>query len=275
MGSELQEAACDKQSDVVKDNSPRKSVKWRIMEVNWDDNGVKQTRSEESDGNIGRNTNLCTEVGTFSTTGVFEIDLSECIENEKVIFDQHAIIAKILGPKLSRKEIHTWVLEQRGRHIMSWSPNFDPTSMAGYDKPMWIRLYNLSIEYRSEACLEMIRRSLGTLLKIDEEIVEGDLYTYARLRIAAIKAIPPSVMLLTADRIWKQHIEIEKEIEVCSWCGSKFHDTANCRMFVRKAYKHPGKKMEQVWKTKEKTQVQETLLLEGPKTSKCMENKDA
>ncbi|GLJ48787.1 hypothetical protein SUGI_1028830 [Cryptomeria japonica] len=104
--------------------------------------------------------------------------------------------------------------------------------MVMYDKPVWIRLYNLSIEYWSEACLEMIGRSLGMLLEIDEEIVEGDLYTYARLRIAAIREIPPSVMLLTVDGNWKQHIEIEEEIE-------------------------------------------ETLLLEGPKTSKCKENQDA
>ncbi|GLJ29421.1 hypothetical protein SUGI_0580060 [Cryptomeria japonica] len=209
-----------------------------------------------------------------SANGVLEIDLTECIENEKVIFDQHGIIVKFLGPKLSRKEIQAWVLEDWGSHIMvkflpkgffvvvfpceedrdhiitlqnwfqkdhplyiqSWSPNFDPTSIATYDKPMWIHLYNLPIEYWSEAYLEMIRRSLGTLLEIDEEIVEGDLYTYARLKIAAIKAIPSLVMLLTADGNWKQHFEIEKEIEVCSQCGSKFHNTANAECFDAVVY---------------------------------------
>ncbi|GLJ27576.1 hypothetical protein SUGI_0540940 [Cryptomeria japonica] len=85
--------------------------------------------------------------------------------------------------------------------------------MAAYGKPVWIHLYNLPIEYWSEACLEMIGRSFGTLLEIDEEIVEGDLYAYARVIIAAIKATPPSVMFLTANGNWKQHIEIEKEIE--------------------------------------------------------------
>ncbi|GLJ23932.1 hypothetical protein SUGI_0454810 [Cryptomeria japonica] len=59
----------------------------------------------------------------------------------------------------------------------------------------------------------MIGRSLGTLLEIDEEIVEGDLYTYARLKVAAIRTIPPEIMLHIADGNWKQQIEIEKEIE--------------------------------------------------------------
>ncbi|GLJ21517.1 hypothetical protein SUGI_0397950 [Cryptomeria japonica] len=232
------------------------------------------------------------EAGRGSADGITEIDLSDCIENEKEIFDQHAIIAKILGPKLPRKDIYAWVLENRGSHIrvrflpkgffvavfpyeedkdhtitlknwfrkehplyiQSWTPNFDPSAMATYDKPVWIRLYNLSIDYWSEVCLETIGRSLGTLLEIAKEIVEGDLYTYARLKVAAIRTIPSSVMLLTANGNWKQQIEIEKEIEVCFRCGSKFHNTANCRMFVRKAFKRPEKKTEQVWRA-EKTQV--------------------
>ncbi|GLJ40268.1 hypothetical protein SUGI_0827230 [Cryptomeria japonica] len=171
--------------------------------------------------------------------------------------------------------LQNWFRKDHPLYIRPWSPNFDPTSMAAYDKPVWIHFYNLPIEYWSEACLEMIGRSLGTLLEIDEEIVEGDLYTYARLKIAAIKTIPSSVMLHTADGNWKQHIEIEKEIEVCSRCGSKFRNTANCKMFVRKAFKRPGEKSEQVWRTKEKTHVQETLFLEGPKISNCKEKQDA
>ncbi|GLJ22611.1 hypothetical protein SUGI_0425480 [Cryptomeria japonica] len=196
---DLQEDARDKQSDATKVISPKKYVKWHTLEVDWDDSVVKQTRSNESDGNIDQNRNCCTKAGMGSANGILEIDPTECIEDEKVIFDQHAIIAKFLGPKLSRKEIHAWVLEHWGRHLMPWSLNFDPTSMAAYEKPVWIRLYNLPIEYWSEPCLERIRRSLGMLLEVDEEIVEGDLYTYARLRIAAIKEIPSSIMLLTMD----------------------------------------------------------------------------
>ncbi|GLJ11756.1 hypothetical protein SUGI_0176210 [Cryptomeria japonica] len=241
MESDMQKVACDKQKDVAEDMSPRKSVKWTTLEVDWDDNGIKQIESEESDANIGKNLNHCKDVGKGSFIGDIEIDLTESIKNEKLIFDQHAIIAKFIGLKLSRKEIHAWVLEHWGRHIMvkflpkgffvvvfpnegdrdhiinlqnwfrdehplyiqSWTLNLDPTSMAVYDKPMWICLYNLPIEYWSEACLEIIERSLGTLLEIDEEIVEGDLYTYARLKLAVIKTIPSSVMLLTADWGWK------------------------------------------------------------------------
>ncbi|GLJ48804.1 hypothetical protein SUGI_1029180 [Cryptomeria japonica] len=310
--SDLQEDAFDKQSNVAKAASPRRNVKWCTVEVDWDEYVIKRTGLEESDGNIDREMNYRTEAGKGSADGVQEIDLSDCIENEKEIFDQHAIIEKFLGPKLPRKDIQAWVLENWGNYIrvkffpkgffvtvfpyeedrnhtitlknwfqnehplyiQLWILNFDPTEMATYDKPKWIRLYNLPIEYWSEVCLEMIGRSLVTLLEIDEEIVEGDLYTYARLKIVAIRTIPSSVMLCTADGNWKQQIKIEKELEVCSRCGSKFHNIANCKMFVRKAYKRPGKKTEQVWRAKEKPQGQEILFLEGPKISNCKEEQN-
>ncbi|GLJ25222.1 hypothetical protein SUGI_0482550 [Cryptomeria japonica] len=303
---------CDKKKGVAEDTSPREPVKWQTLEVDWDEYGVKQAEFEESNANTGGNLNHCKDTEKGSFTGGIEIDLTKSIENEKMIFDQHAIIAKFIGPKLSRKEIHAWVVEQWGGHIMikflckgffvavfpneddrdhiinlqnwfrdehplyiqSWTPNFDPTSIAVYDKPVWIRLYNLLIEYWSKACLEMIERSLGMLLEIEEEIVEGDLYTYTRLKLAAIKIIPSSVMLFTVDEGWKQHIEIENEIGVFSRCGSKFHSTNKCRLFVRKAFKSPHRKPKQVWKAKEKTQVPETLLLEGPKFIKSCANQD-
>ncbi|GLJ11386.1 hypothetical protein SUGI_0155190 [Cryptomeria japonica] len=170
--------------------------------------------------------------------------------------------------------LQNWFLDEHPLYIQPWTPNFDPTSLVVYDKPIWIRLYNLLIEYWSEACLETIGRSLGTLLEIDEDIVEGDLYTYARLKLAVVKTIPSSVMLLTADGGWKQHIEIEKEIGACSRCGSKFHSINKCRLFVRKAFKRPHKKPKQVWRAKEKNREPETLLLEGPKSIKSSANQD-
>ncbi|GLJ29717.1 hypothetical protein SUGI_0586240 [Cryptomeria japonica] len=309
------EDAFDRKNNKAKAARLRRPVKWRTVEVDWDEFGIKRTWSEGSDGSIDRETNRHTKVGRGSVDDIQEIDLSDCIEDEKEIFDRHAIIAKFLGPKLPRKDIQTWVLENWGSHvrvkflpkgffvavfsceedrnhtitlknwfrkehplyIQPWVPNFDPTEMATYDKPMWIRLYNLPIEYWSEGCLEMIARSLGTLLEIDEEIVEGDLYTYARLKVAAIRTIPSEIMLHTADGNWKQQIEIEKEIEVCSRCGSKLHNIVNCRMFVRfvrKAFKRSGKKIEQVWRAKEKTQGLEILLLEGPRRSNGKEEQN-
>lgn len=101
--------------------------------------------------------------------------------------------------------------------------------------------------------MEKIGRSLGTLLEIDEEIVEKDLYTYARLKITAVKEIPSIIILISSEGKWKQHVEIEKGIMVCNCCGSRFHLGFECRMFVRRAWNRP------LQKTKPKQQWAEKI----------------
>ncbi|GLJ31319.1 hypothetical protein SUGI_0628310 [Cryptomeria japonica] len=59
-----------------------------------------------------------------------------------------------------------------------------------YSTPVWIRLYNLSIEYWVENCLEKIGRSLGTLLEIDEDLTKMDSYLYAKIRVSGSKKDP-------------------------------------------------------------------------------------
>ncbi|GLJ24146.1 hypothetical protein SUGI_0460630 [Cryptomeria japonica] len=101
------------------------------------------------------------------------------------------------------------------------------------DLSQWIRLYNLPIKYWGEESLENIGRSLGKLLEIDEKIVEGDSYLYARMRVAAVKQIPSMIMLKSEDRSWRQQIEIEKPEQRSERCGSITHVQIDCRMFVR------------------------------------------
>ncbi|GLJ34934.1 hypothetical protein SUGI_0703020 [Cryptomeria japonica] len=128
-----------------------------------------------------------------------------------------------------------WFIKEHPLYLQPWIPNFNPLPLAVYDRPVWIRMYNLPMEYWGDKCLEKIGRSLGTLLEIDEEIIEKDSYVYARSKIAAVKEIPSQISLVTSVGVWMQQVEIEKEIVPCSRCGSKMHLEEDCRMFVRKA----------------------------------------
>ncbi|GLJ09281.1 hypothetical protein SUGI_0105550 [Cryptomeria japonica] len=153
------------------------------------------------------------------------IDFTE--ELEDVFFwEKHAIIARIIGLNWSRKEIKKWVEGNWGLrtiikfipkgffmvlfkdgedknqilnrenwlannhaiYLQPWSPIFNPISLVVYSAPLWIRLYNLPIEYWSEDLLEKIDKTLGTLSEVDFDD-EVDLCKYARLRIASIKRI--------------------------------------------------------------------------------------
>ncbi|GLJ49744.1 hypothetical protein SUGI_1055890 [Cryptomeria japonica] len=235
MRCEKQWCAKDGQFGEDADTRARKPVKWRILEVDWNNTGFPcEEQLEGGVENSGDSKIHHPLIEKEKPIGDIEIDLSEDIENENLIFESHAIIAKIMGPKLPRKEIHSWTEENWGKNTMikilpkclfveffleeierkhvlylknwymnshpvymhPWTPNFDPTQLVIYEKPIWIRLFNLPIEYWCESSLEKIGRTLRTLLEIDENIIEGDLYTYARLKIVAVKAIPSSVTLL-------------------------------------------------------------------------------
>ncbi|GLJ48965.1 hypothetical protein SUGI_1033110 [Cryptomeria japonica] len=84
------------------------------------------------------------------------------------------------------------------------------------------------------------------------------------MRIAAVKEIPSSVTMLSADGEWTQQIEVEKEFRVYTRCGNKRHMADKYRIFVRKAYHRPPKNTSKVWKKKEESSLPKTLLLEGP-----------
>lgn len=154
--------------------------------------------------------------------------------------------------------LKNWFFEDHPLYIQSWSANFDPSNLVAYEKLVWIRLYSLPIEYWSDACLEKIGRTLGTLIDLDEGIIENDLYTYARMRIVVVKEIPSSVTLLSADGEWTQQIEVEKEFRVCTRCGNRRHMADKCRIFVRKAYHRPPKNTSKVWKNKEESSLPKT-----------------
>ncbi|GLJ41733.1 hypothetical protein SUGI_0863700 [Cryptomeria japonica] len=151
-----------------------------------------------------------------------------------------------------------WFVRDHLVYIQPWSPNFNPLPLAVYDKLVWIRLYNIPIEYWGDQSLEKIGRSFRTLLEIDDDIVEKDLYTYAWLKIAAVKEIPTYIFLISSEGKWKQQVEIEKDITVCNHCGSRFHSERDCILFVRRAWRRSSQrtKPKKHWAKKNKTSTE-------------------
>ncbi|GLJ16004.1 hypothetical protein SUGI_0265060 [Cryptomeria japonica] len=134
-----------------------------------------------------------------------QIDFTKELKEDVVFGVEHAVIAKLIGLNWSRKDIKKWVECNWGKitvikfiakgffavlfeeeeeinralidrnwfvnthvvYIQSWTPHFDPTPLVVYSEPVWIRLYNLPIEYWSEDLWEKIGRTLGTLLETD------------------------------------------------------------------------------------------------------------
>ncbi|GLJ23816.1 hypothetical protein SUGI_0451970 [Cryptomeria japonica] len=252
-----------------------RQTKWRILEVDWNNQGPIHSLCNNNEIAEGKdNTPNQSPTEESNTPRLVEINLTEETVDDKCIWEDLAVIARIIGPKKSKQSINPWIKENWGDqvavkflpkgffvaiftekgtrdqilssknwffeklplYIQPWAPNFNPTKLAVYETPVWIRLFNLPIKYWGDQCLEKIGRTLGTLLEIDEEIIESDSYIYARMKIAAVEQIPSHIKLRTINGIWKQGIEIEKELFVCQRCGSKTHQAKRCRIFVHRAY---------------------------------------
>ncbi|GLJ34868.1 hypothetical protein SUGI_0702020 [Cryptomeria japonica] len=257
VGDNIQQQAYDRIHGKVKGDEKKqladRQTKRQILEDEWNNQGPKHTCcnndeiSEEKDDDPNQNT----MEGSNSVRRV-EIDLTEEVIDDKGIWEDLTVIARIIGLKKSRlicgnlqKERNKgsnskfefyFIFDNLPLYIQSWTPDFNPLKFTVYETLVWIKLYNLPIEYWGDSCLEKIGQTLGTILEIDEEIIENDSYIYARMKIAAAKQIPSLINLRMANGIWKRGIEIEKEIYVCQRCGSKTHQTKTCKIFVHGAY---------------------------------------
>ncbi|GLJ25871.1 hypothetical protein SUGI_0495830 [Cryptomeria japonica] len=99
-----------------------------------------------------------------------------------VLFEEKSIRDSILNHQ-------NWFVNKHSLYLQPWTPNFNPIPLVHYSDPVWIKLYNLPIEYWGDGFLEKVGRKLGTLLEVDVDD-EADLCKYARLRLAVVRCIP-------------------------------------------------------------------------------------
>ncbi|GLJ25045.1 hypothetical protein SUGI_0479320 [Cryptomeria japonica] len=129
-----------------------------------------------------------------STSRPVEIDLTEEFIDDNCMWEDLAVIARIIGSKKSRQNINHWIKGNWGNqvvvkfiskgffvaiftekgtrdqilssknwffdnlplYIQPWTPNFNLTRLVVYKTTVWIRMFNLPIEYWGDQCLEKI-----------------------------------------------------------------------------------------------------------------------
>lgn len=116
------------------------------------------------------------------------------------------------------EEEREWILQGGLRKMgnnpiynQKWHPNFNPLKLNPYEKPAWIWMSNVSMEYWAGECLENINSSLGKLMDIDMDIIDGDSCLFARLQIVATKNVPSKIALCLDGHHWIREVEIKEE----------------------------------------------------------------
>lgn len=119
--------------------------------------------------------------------------------------------------------------------LKDWTPNFNPKTKPIMEVPLWICLYNLSHEYWDEETLREIGNKLGTFVKEDEVILNKDFSMYARICILwqAAHPLPRMVELKSGEGTWRQLLEMEEEVEMCSLCKGVGHPVGECSQWEK------------------------------------------
>lgn len=78
-----------------------------------------------------------------------------------------------------------------------------------------------------EECIEKLGRTLGTLINVDEEIIDGDSYLYLRIQVGAVCKIQSEILLCVDGEHRVILAEVEEDRFFCLRCGSKSHSKNN------------------------------------------------
>nr|POE95451.1 uncharacterized protein CFP56_01494 [Quercus suber] len=140
--------------------------------------------------------------------------------------------------RLSLKEDFENVLKKGpwfiGDHFLSlrpWEPNFRPDLANVSSIAVWIRLYNLPIEYYNAEALQHIGRAIGNVLRVDTFTATETRGRFARLCVQ-IDAEKPLVTAILIGRL-EQSVSYEGIQKLCFGCGRLGHRKESCPYIIR------------------------------------------
>ncbi|XP_057873061.2 uncharacterized protein LOC131079170 [Cryptomeria japonica] len=95
---------------------------------------------------------------------------------------------------------------------------------------IWLRLYNLAIEYWNEESFQALGSKLGFYIKADEAIESKDFNMYAQICIGwkPNNPLPEQIEIITNAGQWLQKIEVEESNEKCNHCKKDGHMEETC-----------------------------------------------
>ncbi|KAH6777478.1 hypothetical protein C2S51_008790 [Perilla frutescens var. frutescens] len=127
--------------------------------------------------------------------------------------------------------MHSWNLKPGFLKIRDWVPDFTPYKIKSTIAQIWVRIYNLPIEYWHEEVFVGIVRSVGTPLKIDGNSLHGPVGHFARILIEVDMAsvLQTSVMIDRGEASFFIDLYYENVPLFCSARQVVGHATSKCQ----------------------------------------------
>ncbi|KAM5549741.1 hypothetical protein ABKV19_000917 [Rosa sericea] len=119
--------------------------------------------------------------------------------------------------------------------FMKWVPNFSPASQKNTNAQVWVRFWNLGLEFWEARTLSEIASGIGVPVKIDPNTLERKYGLFARVLVDVDLStdLPLEVVIKRKNgEIFVQAVDYEKLPDLCSHCGNVGHRVTDCK-FVK------------------------------------------
>ncbi|XP_061999475.1 uncharacterized protein LOC133716837 [Rosa rugosa] len=119
--------------------------------------------------------------------------------------------------------------------LMRWVPNFSPATQRNTNAQVWVKFWDLGLEFWEPTTLFEIASGIGVPVKIDENTLHQRFGHYARVLVDIdLSSDPPSELVIkrACGEAYVISVEYERLPDICSHCGNVGHRVTACR-FVR------------------------------------------
>ncbi|KAK9904621.1 hypothetical protein M0R45_000539 [Rubus argutus] len=116
--------------------------------------------------------------------------------------------------------------------FMKWVPNFSPANQRNTNAQVWVKFWNLGLEFWEPRTLFEIASGVGVPVKIDPNTLDRKFGLFARVLVDVDLSSDLPVELVVRRKNGEsiaQGVEYEQLPDICSHCGNVGHRVAACK----------------------------------------------
>lgn len=128
----------------------------------------------------------------------------------------------------------SWSLKPGLLRLQKWIPNFNPYKVNSSIAQVWVRVFELPIEYWRLDVFDAIAAALGTLIRVDDRTVSQEMchYVHMLVEIDMKNPLQDKIMIERAGHCSFAFFQYERLPEFYKHCGIVGHPFSRCRSYA-------------------------------------------
>ncbi|XP_061993262.1 uncharacterized protein LOC133711112 [Rosa rugosa] len=117
--------------------------------------------------------------------------------------------------------------------FMRWTPNFSPSNQRNTNAQVWVRLWDLGLEFWEPITLFEISNGIGVPVKVDPSTLDRKFGLYARVLVDIdLSSNPPGELTVRrkTGEVVVVEVEYERLPDFCYHCGNVGHRVSSCNL---------------------------------------------